>query len=319
MSVLGTIAGGAGRAVASPRLVLLLWLANVVVAIPAAVLVGGALQDSFGESLVAERMRTGFDADWHVEFEAGAEGLAGTFSPTVEGAGTVLDALEAWWSGRLFTEHPEIVALGAVYGLLWSFLAGGTLAHVARSWGRFDAVDFAASGGRCFRRFVGLAILSAGPYALVYLLGRRLYRLVEETTRDVTSERDVLLRVLVAVVVVVVLLHLVRMVFDYARIAAVLDPDRGVFRSAWAGLRTVARSPFRTTAVYATFGAAALALTAGYALLAPGAGQSTWPAVVLAFSLSQAYLLLRMATRVAQLGAEVRFYRASRPGSGAGA
>jgi hypothetical protein len=80
-----------------------------------------------------------------------------------------------------------------------------------------------------------------------------------------------------------------------------------------AGIGTVLRYPLRTATVYGVFGGIGLLLMAGYAWIAPGAGQSTMRAVVLAFAVSQSYLFLRIAARVALLAAEARVYRDAHP------
>ncbi len=330
MTVLQAISRGFSLALGAPKLVLLLWLATIAAALPAALLVGDALADSFATSLVAERMRQGFDMDWYGEFENRARGIEATFTPTLAGAGVVYDNLEGWWSGRMFAgrgevrppaagqsgtgqpegEFPGLLGLGVAFALLWAFLLGGVLERQARPGEPFTFERFAAGGGRYFFRFLRLALLSAGLYFLVYLLGRRLYRAVQEATLDVTEERTILLWILLAAGLVAFLLHLVRMVFDYAKIATVVDDRRSVLGSLGAAGRTVLRHPFKTCGVYLGFGLVATALLVLYASLAPGAGPASFPGIVFALLLGQAYLGLRLFLRLGLLGGQLSLYRA---------
>ncbi len=329
MTVLQAISRGFSLALGAPKLVLLLWLANVAAALPAALLVGDALADSFATSRVAERMRQGFDMDWYGEFENRARGIEATFTPTLAGAGVVYDNLEGWWSGRMFAgrgearppaagqsgtgqpegEFPGLLGVGLAFALLWAFLLGGVLERQARAGEAFSFERFTAAGGRYFLRFLRLALISAGLYFLVYLLGRRLYRAIQEATRDVTEERTIFFWILAAALLIAFLLHLVRMVFDYAKIATVVDDRRSVLGSLGAACRTVLRHPFKTSGVYLGFGLLAAALLALYAVLAPGAGPASLPGVVLALLFSQAYLAARLFLRLGLLGGQLSLYR----------
>ena len=333
MTILQAISRGLSLARAAPRLVLLLWLATAAAALPAALLVGDALADSFATSRVAERMRQGFDMDWYGEFEVRARGLEATFTPTLAGAGVVYDNLEAWWSGRLFTARdegrpaaagqsgsdqpeggfPGLLGLGLAFALLWAFLLGGVLERLARPEEPFAVDRFTAGGGRYFFRFVRLALLSGVLYSLVYFLGRRLYRAIQEATRDVTEERTIFLWIVLAAALVVFLLHLIRMVFDYAKIATVLEDRPSVLQSAWEGCRMVLRRPLRTFGVYYGFGAVAAALLVLYARLAPGAGPASLPGIAVALLFGQAYLAARLFLRLGLLGAQLTLYKATNP------
>jgi hypothetical protein len=330
MSVKQAFVRGLRQASSSVKLLSVLWLVNVAVALPAAWMVGDVLSEALGESLVADEMRQGFAMDWYAELEARAEGLAATFTPSLAGPGVVLDNLEAWWSGKLFQptsgaarphtgqsaggdDEPVfrgLVLVGIGYALLWAFLLGGILDRLARP-GPVTVERLAASGGRYFARFVQLAAISGVLYFLVYLLGRRLYRLVDNLTRDVTEERTVRLWILLAAALVVVLLHLVRMVFDYAKIATVMDDRRNVLSSLRAGVATVLGRPLSTAGVYVGFGILAVGLTAIYLAVAPGVGPASLPGILLAFVLAQVYLVARLFLRVGLLGGQLSFYAGS--------
>lgn len=311
MTAVRSITEGVRRAVRAPKLIAGLWLVSVAAALPAALVMRGILAESIGGSLFHATLAKGFDSDWYAEFAAETKGgLAATFGPSVIGIGAVYDNLEAWWSGRLFTAFPVgLVALGVAYALLWTFLTGGVLDRLA---GRRPGglAGFLAACGRTFGRYLLLALAAGILYVLIYLLGRRLYAWIEESTRDVTTEWTVLVRVLAAAALVVALMHLVRMVFDYAKIAVYSD---GV--SAWRGLRRgvgfVASRPGRTAAVYAGLALAALLVVAVYAGVAPGAGASTALTVAAAFLVSQLYLVARLAVRLSLLGAQLHLFRSS--------
>lgn len=311
---LRSIAAGLGRTIRAPRLLLCLWLVNVLAALPAALVMSSILEDSIGPSLFHETLAKGFDGDWYAEFSAENEGLAQTFGPQVLGAGAVYENLEGWWSGRMFTDFPlALVALGVAYAAVWALLLGGVLDALSRSGlgagGRSRGLaGFLAAGARTFGRFLVLAAAAGVVYYLIYLLARKLFGWLEESTREITVERAVLLRVLVVAAVAVALLHLVRMILDYAKIAVFAD-DVSVPRALGRGLAFVASRPLPAVAVYGGFGVVAVALIAVYAWLAPGAGQATAVTVILALIGSQLYLAARLAVRLSLLAAELHLYR----------
>ncbi len=313
MNVFQVIAEGLRRAAGAPRLVLGLWLVNVLAALPAALVMIGILEDSIGASLFHRTLTEGFDSDWYAEYaaetEAVSRGLARTFGPGVIGAAAVYENLEAWWSGRLFTSFPmALVALGVAYGALWALLLGGVLDALGRGTRGLGA--FLAAGGRTFGRFVQLTIASAVAYLAIYRLARWLFGWLEEATRDVTSESTVFAWVLVVVALAVALLHLVRMLLDYAKIA-VATADVSAVAGLARALRFVASRPGRTVAVYGGLGLAVLAVVAVYAWIAPGAGESTWMGLAAAFALSQLYLIARLYLRLALLAAEMVLFQES--------
>ena len=60
---------GLGRAVAAPGLLLLLWLVNLLIALPAAILIEESIHDSLKWSRARELLREGFDTGWYGEFK----------------------------------------------------------------------------------------------------------------------------------------------------------------------------------------------------------------------------------------------------------
>lgn len=302
--MLQRIGRGLRSAAAVPGLLVLLWSTNVVVAIPLAAAVGATLDRSFASSRVAERMASGFDSDWYAEFQAGAEGLTETFTPTISGKGAVLEVLEIWGSGELFLVAPEVVASGVVYAILWAFLMGGVLACLVSG----ERGRFAAAGGRFFGRFLLLGLISGGLYALVFLAVRWLFGRVESWALERAAEKPVFLAVVAVTLLGWAVLHAIRLVFDAARIAVVVDDQQNVLRALGAALGLLRRRPLATSSVYLGFGGLTLLLMSSYAGVAPTAGPASWVGVLLAFLLFQVFHLGRLGVRVGWLAAGVELY-----------
>ena len=210
--------------------------------------------------------------------------------------------------GDLFSGHLGLVALALAFAVLWAFLLGGVIETLTRPEGPRYLDGFAGACGRSFGRFLILVAASSVFYWLIFKLSGWLYGRLAEATREITAERTVLFWAVLIAALIVGLLHLVRMVFDYAKIAVVTS-DAGALQAFASGVRFVAARPRQTIAVYAALTLLALAVAALYAVLAPGAGLSTWWTVLAAFLVAQVYLVGRIGLRVALLGAQARLYR----------
>jgi hypothetical protein len=308
ISLRRAIVAGASRATSARRLVLGLWLVNLLAAGALAVPLGASLQSSIGPSLVHAQLRTGFDMGWFGEVQGTARGLLATFGPTVVGAGAFFNNLEAWLSGDLWRGIPSVVLAGSAYLLLWTFLLGGILVRLSFREEPRPPAGFLADSGRFFWRFAGLAAISGALYTGVYFLGRWLFRTIEDLTRDVTVERSVLLPAVTGALIIAFLLCLINLLFDFARVATVLDNRRNPLRALHHAFRMVLRHPLQTLGLHLTLGLVGLALLAAYARIAPGAQQSTLPGIVLAFVAAQIYLIVKLLLRLTFYGSQLTLY-----------
>ena len=309
MSFISAIGSGLRRALRAPGMAIALWLVNLLVALPAAWAMGAILEESIGASLVHEKLRNGFDLEWYWRFSEEIGGIAETFTPGIVGAGAFYDNLEGWITGDLFGLFPGLVALGMVYALLWAFLLGGVLERMARPEGTAALPSFVQAGGRYFTRFVRLAMMTAIAYSLIYLTMRWFYEHLATLTRNVTEERTIFAVSLLTLAVTSLLLVVVHMASDYAKIATILEDRRGMLRALARGFRFVLSHPGAVFGIYYGIGLIGVLLLGVYGLVAPGAGPSTIIGVIFAFFAGQLFLLARVVMRLALLGSQMDFYQ----------
>jgi hypothetical protein len=309
LRTLGALRVGLLRPFRWPLLLAGLWLVGVLIALPATWIVADAIETSVGSSLVHEDLRRGFDTGWFGEFQHDSTGLARTFAPTVTGAGAFYGNLEGWLTGGLFRRFPGLVALGTAYAIVWAFLLGGVIERFADPRGKHSARRLLQSGGAFFFRFLRLALLSGALYFLVYLFKYHLMEWLAEAQRDLTSERVALLGSLLAYAVVALLLVLVHVIFAYAKIAIVTEERRSVLVAAFRGLGFVVFHPLRAFGLYFAVAVLSAVLLLLWSLVAPGVGQSSTTAVLLAFIASQVFLVVRLGLRLGLLAGEVELYR----------
>ncbi len=309
MTIFSAIRDGLRRVSAGPKLIGWLWLINFVVAIPLAMVMSDQIESAVGASLVHEKLRAGFDIDWYEEFADAANDLGKTFSPAVIGVGPFLGNLEAWLNGSLFTGNTGIVGLGIGYMVLWAFLLGGILDRFAHTQENLTTERFFSASGRYFLRFLFLMALSWIFYYLVLaMISPSLFAAIAASTRDTTVERTVFFLTAGAFVIVALLLAIVNMAFDYAKISTVLRDHRNMLAAAGQGFRFIFAHPTRTFGLYLILGTAALAFLGLYALVAPGANQARAVGVIAAFVVGQIFLVVKLITRLTFFGGQMALY-----------
>lgn len=312
MTILSAIRAGLHRVSAGPKLIGLLWLINFAVAIPLTLVMSDQIESAIGASLVQEKLRAGFDIDWYEEFAAAANDFSKTFSPAVIGAGPFLGNMEAWLNGSLFTGYTGIVGLGIGYMILWAFLLGGILDRFAHAQENLTVERFFSASGRYFLRFLFLMALSGIFYALVLaMISPALFSAIASATRDTTVERTVFFLTAGAFVVVALLLAVVNMAFDYAKISTVLQDQRNMLVAAGRGWRFIFAHPAKTFGLYLSLGIAALAFLGLYALIAPGANQASAVGVIAAFVVGQIFLVVKLIARLTFFGGQMALYEAT--------
>lgn len=308
-TLIRSMASGFRRCLSRPLMVLGVWLVNLIVALPMA----GVLAVSIGSSIRgtdAERSLTeGFELGWFGEYAHLARGVETTFEPQLIGGAAFLDNLEGWATGELFHQFGGLIAVGAIYLLVWALLLGGILDRFARAAEHPGPAGFIRAGGSYFFRLIRLGALAAPLYYMVYRFNGWLDGRFEMLLRDVTTERTVLMYAVVQLGLTTSLLVVVHLCFAYAKIATVLENRRSMLFAALRGVGFVASHPFQTLGLYVAFAAISLVALIFYSTLGPGIGQQTWTAVLIAFGVGQGFLILRLVFRLSLLGAEMALFQ----------
>ena len=202
-----------------------------------------------------------------------------------------------------------IVWLGAGYLVLWLFLAGGILDRYARARPT-RSYEFFTACGVYFVRFLRLApIIALTYYALfAYLHPFLLGDLYDAITRDVTVERTAFLWRVVLYLVFGAVLLVASVVFDYAKVRAVVEDRRSMIGAIAASVRFIRRNFGGVASLYLLNGLLFFAVLILYALLAPGAGWSG-AGMWLGFAISQIYLLARLWVRLVFFASETSLFQ----------
>ncbi len=312
MSVLRSLWFGLGRVLKAPSLLVWIYLASLAVSLPLATVVRGNIATHVGGSLVEQNLRTSLDLDWYGEFAEEASGVAATFGPEVIGHMALVANLERLLDGKLFTAHRTLLSAGGLFLIFWTFLVGGILDRFAHPGEPHSRVRLFGHSGEFFWRMFRLLILSVLFYLAIFrFVAYPLHDFVEQVTRDVTTERTVLLWTALVYVLTGLLLAVVSMAFDYAKIAVVVERRRSAVLALLRGLGFLARHPRHTGGLYLLLLVVAAAVMLFYGAIAPGSGQSNWAAVLVALVIGQTYVLARILVKLWFLASQTILFQAA--------
>jgi hypothetical protein len=298
---------GARRVARAPGIVVGVWLLTALVSLPLALSLRVDLVNHLGTSLAADSAAQGVNYEWMQEFADQATGVGTTFRPTIIGFAAVLDNLSAFVDA---VSRPVVVTgVAAAYVIIWLFLAGGIIDRYARDRTTGMHGFFSASGGLFFR-FVRLAIVMAVVYGLLFgSLHPWLFdRLYPRLIRDISVERTALLVRVTLYLVFGLLLAAANVIFDYAKVRAVVEDRRSALGAVVAAVRFIRGHAAAALGVYA-LNVIAFGLTlAIYALLAPRAG-GTGVMMWVGFAIGQLYVVLRLCVKLTFWASETSLFQ----------
>jgi len=305
--ILSAFADGVGRVAGAPAILASVLALTLLVALPPAIVMRGLLAESLGTSLAADSAAAGVNVEWWEEFASGATGLGRTFTPRIMGFGGVLDNLARMLDNRWLPAAVAVVASG--YLLLWLFLAGGILDRYARNRPTRAAAFFSACGVFFFR-FLRLGVLALAAYALLFgPVHRWLFGTVYPwATRDLSVERQAFGVRTGLYLVFGILLVACNVLFDYAKIRAVVEDRRSMVGALLAASRLLRRHPLHALGLYLLNGLLFVAVVATWAFVAPGAGTPGW-SLWLGLLGTEAYLLARLAVKLQFMASQTSLFQ----------
>jgi hypothetical protein len=285
------------------------YLLTLLMALPLALTLRDTLQDHLGSSLAANDAADAVNYDWWQEFSGQASGLGTTFTPSIIGFATTLDSFSSLLDERALIT--PIVAALAVYLLGWVFVAGGILDRYARGR-RIGAYHFFAASGTFFLRFLRLGIVAGIVYwfLFTYVHDWLFAKWYVSLTRDLPFERTAFYWRLLMYAIFVTLLAMTTVVFDYAKVRAVVEDRRSMAGALIAAVRFIVRHPLRVGVVAALNLLLFVVIVGVWALVAPGArgsGLSMWATVVA----SQLYIVARLVVKLQVFASETALFQHS--------
>ena len=273
------------------RMVILLLVINLAFSLILAVPMYHSLKDSFGNSLVGERMAESFDYLWWEEYRDQAQGLERTFTPSIIGKGSILNNLEGLIQLRVFDLPPIILAFGILYIILHTFLAGGILSLYKKRDTKFSMRDFFDGAGSYFFRFFLLMLFSWIFFLIIAQGVKGTFDSILSGMRETAfSEVTPFYWGLVFSAIVYFLFLFIQMVFDYGRIRIVEEDSRNILTSIAGAFGFVFRHLGSTLGLFYLLFLVQIVFTLIYILIQGLIPQSSFLGVILAFLFQQIFI-----------------------------
>ena len=290
--VLDSLVDGLMRIKRAPWLVIGVWLSTLLTAMPLAIVLHEQIGAHLGSSMAARAAADGVNYDWWNEFLAQTSGVGVSFVPAIMGFAAVMKNLSIV-ADTTAVPTPIVMAV-AGYMLLSLFLSGGVIDRLARDRS-VGAGAFFSACGVYFVRFIRLGLIASLVYWVLFFryhpwLFDGLYPAL---IADVTVERTAFLIRLGLYVAFALPLFAFNILFDYAKIRAVVEDRRSMIGAVAASWRFIGRNPIAVWALYKSNALFFLAVIGLYFLTAPGASADT-----LAFAIGQLYIVMRVIVRL---------------------
>ena len=294
---------GLMRVKRAPWLVVGLWLATVLIALPFAMMLQALIGEHLGSSLAADTAAESVNYDWWNEFLAQTSGIGLSFVPAILGFAAVMKNLST--IADTTAPQPVIAIAVSAHMIVSLFLIGGVLDRLARDRAIGAGAFFSACGVYAVR-FFRLALIATAVYWVLFVpyhewLFDELYPALIE---DLTVERTAFAYRVTLYVLFLIPLLLANLIFDYAKVRAVVEDRRSMIGALVAGWRFVRRHPVSAAALYALDALLFLLVIGLYYLIAPAANQNT-----AAFAIGQLYIVLRVIVRLQFAASQIALFQ----------
>jgi hypothetical protein len=289
MSILKAFSSGFRRAISEPKMALILYVVNLLMAIPLAMAFKSVLESGLRDSIAPAQLMGGLDFTvWQDFMNVHGNELSAVFSQI------------AW------------ITLLAMF--VHTFLAGGILSRVREPKGKFSALSFFGGCGKYFLRFLRLFIISCIVLLVMTLvMGSLVGFLVSSLTKHATSEvTDFWVRIAGAVVFLIPFIVLL-MVADYTRIQVVVRDERSILKTAWRSMKFVLSRLLKTFVLQILLLVVCIVLFAIYLWLDLTIGMTSAGTILVMLILQQLYMISRAWTKVMIYVSEMSLYESLQP------
>ena len=284
MSIIQAIVKGMGTTVRKPRLLVILYVVNALFAVAVAAPFLLIVQRELGHSFFGSNVRP----------------------------------LDIMWIGEAVLKYEEalpallgaVIVGAALYLVFHIFLNGGIVGRLLDREGPTTLEPFFADCGRYFWRFVRIFLLSCVFLFLSLGIVMRLVSgLFRPAMESAATEWLPLILSNVHLLLALLLLSVVRMVVDYARIAVVADGERKVLRALRHALKFLGHRFFRAWALYLLMAFLSLAGMVVFHGVFNRLGAPIVTMVVAGLIWMQAYVVFRLWVRTLFVAAQAEYYR----------
>jgi hypothetical protein len=203
-----------------------------------------------------------------------------------------------------------ISTIGLLYLIVNVFFAGGIL-KIFIEEKRFKLKSFLTGCVDYFKRFLKLFLFSLVFLLLAvitYLLISKLFGLLTENSA--TEHLPMMLFVL-KVLILGVMLAIINMIFDYARIMTVVNDFYGMYKTIKQAMMFVIMIPRKTMTLYFLYLFTLIVLMIIYLFVESFINVTNWLTILLFFLWTQIFIISRLWIRISFFAGQYHFYRFS--------
>jgi hypothetical protein len=225
------------------------------------------------------------------------------------------------WIGDLVYKYQEMTPLiigwligtSLLFLVLLAFLNGGIIGRIAAAEEKVTLRDFFGDCGRYFGRFLRVFLLSLVGYFLVLgIIGRFVSIPFRLWSKGASTQWTTLISSSLRLLVFLLLFSIVKMFFDYVKVALVADDSRKAVRATLRNFGFLGRRFFKAWTIFLIVGLLFVFSTLVYLAVAKVLPKTGFGSMLL-FIWQQVYFLVRLWTGVLFFATEYHFLKAHRP------
>jgi hypothetical protein len=232
-------------------------------------------------------------------------------------ASQILEAFDisifsALWAGygKAINIGGMILSFSVLYLILNTFFAGGIFYLIDENL-PFGLKKFLTGCVIYFKRFLKLFLVSLLFILMAILIYVLISSIFSVFTTDSVTEFWPISLFFVKVIILVCILAMVNMFFDYAKIILVYNDFYGIYKSVKDTMMFILMSMTRTIGLYGLYFLTAIALLAIYLVLESLFNVTGTISILLFFMLTQIYMLIKVFIRISFFTGQYTYYKYS--------
>lgn len=329
MTMLSAVRIGLKQTGQTKWMIVFAWLVNLTLSLVVAVPLLMQLNDSIKNTTYEESLLQQMDTNWFQTFKTdnASSDAVQSLDYSIFGYAPFLSHYEGYLSGRivknignflfdlLFRWKIELGYLGLftllafVYVLVSTFLAGGFIGMYAKPY-RLSFNEFLMEGANYFGKLFRLSLLSLVVYLLFFeVIVDWWTHSIPIWTQNDPSEMTPFIHYMIRDGVVILLLGLVTLCFDFAKVRMVVDGRISALFASWAGARFAFRHFASTAGLTVVLSLAGIVFIALYAVIEGGIAQTGYWSILVVFVLQQLYMITRLWLKALFYASQTQLYK----------
>ena len=315
MKVMKSVRNGISLVIENYKMVLVIYVVNLCTALLLAIPFYSSLKNEIAFKGVRDDLVSGFNLEWWRALQASPRGLLDTLRPTLDGGFTPLfDNFQVLLTGKFTSFGLLIFLMVLVYVVITAFFNGGILGLFADEKRSYTTGRFFSFSGFYFHHFMSLVTTVFILLLLFYkFLKPLVFNTVDGITQSWLNDPAVWWMNLAGFIVVALLLMLIRVIFDYAKIILVVENQNSSWYCIWLAVKFIFTHPLKTLGLYGILMAIGLGLMLVFGgllgVMNPG---SVYVLIVLVF-FQQFFMFVKIGHRLLILGAQLALFQQRKP------